>query len=96
MKGSKYKRSVLDQDTLDALDPSIEETHLTAMSTRSVASNRMSLDMDYSLKKFFKNNSKVLKDIDYVNLTKMHEEVFRLNITNYERKQILYMIERDT
>ena len=67
MKGSKYKRSVLDQDILDALDPSIEETHLTAMSTRSVASNRMSLDMDYSLKKFFKNNSKVLKDIDYVN-----------------------------
>lgn len=36
-----------------------------------------------------------MKDIDYVSLIKMHEHVFRLNITNYERKQILYMIERD-
>ena len=95
MKGSKYKRSVLDQDTLESIDPKIEETNLTAMTTRSLASNKASFEFDYKLKKFFNNNSKVMKDIDYVELTKMYEDVFRLNITNFERKLVLDMIERD-
>ena len=34
--------------------------------------------------------------MDYVKLSKLHQEIFGLNINIYERKQIIDVIEHDT
>ena len=54
------------------------------------------LDFPNYIKKFLKSNTKVLKDIDYVKLCKIHQEIFGINITYYERKQLMEILEKDT
>jgi len=95
MKGSTYKRQAADVENLDDKVEGTDQNILTTSTTMSAISTK-DLDFPFYLKKFLKNNTKVLKDLDYVKLCKIHQSIFGLNITYYERKQLMEILERDT
>ena len=71
MKGSTYKRQVADVENLDDKIEGTDQNILTTSTTQSAISSR-DLDFPNYIKRFLKSNSKVLKDIDYVKLSKIH------------------------
>ena len=71
MKGSIYKRQEADVENLDDKVEGTDQVILTTSTTMSAISSK-DLDFPSYIKKFLKSNTKVLKDIDYVKLCKIH------------------------